>query len=131
MHRSGHFNAFKREPDAFKDVGPVAQGTGIAWKNGLDYSAVALKMLAEEQKPMSGGALQDFEKRHNLNIVEMAHLLDAAPRTIRAYRKMKYLPTKVAIALRAMEANTLILDAHYRPVEVKPRGRPKRKRAVA
>jgi hypothetical protein len=44
---------------------------------------------------------------------------------------MKFLPAKIAIALRAMEANNVILDAHYRPVEVKPRGRPKRKNAAA
>ena len=48
--RSQHLCQFANDHYAFARVRPNEFGTGIEWDNGLDYSARALKMLADEQK---------------------------------------------------------------------------------
>jgi hypothetical protein len=130
VHRSRHFGVFTRQPSEFKKVRVVNFGTGIGWANGLDYAATTLKTMANEQRRMSGAELAAFEKRNNLNSRETAALLDVAERTVRAYRRARALPQPVAIALRALESDSTILAAHYKPVAVRPRGRPREKPAT-
>lgn len=125
VNRSRHFRRFLAEPKAFRDVAPADYGGGVAWSNGLDYAATTLKMLAEEQRSMSGKELAAFEAANNFSTAETAILLGVAERTVRDYRKVKKLPPTIALALRAMKTNSAILDAHYRPVERRPRGRPR------
>jgi DNA-binding transcriptional regulator YiaG len=126
VHRSRHFRRFLEEPLAFRKVRVVEWGAGIGWDNGLDYSADTLKTMAEEQQPLAGKDLQAFEAANKLNTAEMAALLDVSERTIREYRAAVRLPQPVALALRAMLTNTAVLDAHYRPADRRPRGRPRK-----
>ncbi|HUY03609.1 MAG TPA: hypothetical protein VMV33_10005 [Rhodocyclaceae bacterium] len=130
IHTSRHFRVFLAEPAAFKKVGPVGHGSGIAWDNGLDYAAATLRTLAREQSPMTGADLVDFERAHGLNTAETAALLDMAERTVRSCRHEKVLPQTVAIALRALADDPTILAAHYKPVAIRPRGRPKKQDAA-
>lgn len=125
VHRSHHFAVFAKDNDAFHKVSITEFGGGIEWKNGLDYAATSLKLLADEQRPMSGKELSAFEAENGLNTAETSALLGVAERTVRAYRHDKVLPATVAIALRAMRANKALLAAHYRPI---PRimGRPRK-----
>lgn len=125
VHRSRHFAVFANDHDAFRKVSVTEFGGGVQWKNGLDYAATSLKLLADEQRPMSGKELSAFEAENGLNTAETSALLGVAERTVRAYRHEKVLPATVAIALRAMRANKSLLAAHYRPV---PRvmGRPRK-----
>jgi hypothetical protein len=125
VHRSRHFRRFLLDPPAFRKVKVVDWGAGIGWDNGLDYAADTLKTMAEEQQVLSGKDLRAFEAANDLNTAETAGLLDVSERTIREYRTARHLPQSVALALRAMRSSTVVLDAHYRPVKRRPRGRPK------
>ena len=126
IHRSRHFRRFLEDPLAFRKIKVVDWGAAIGWENGLDYSADTLRTIADEQRPLSGVDLLAFEAKHNLNSAETANLFDVSERTIREYRSAEILPQPVALALRAMLANSAVLDAHYRPATRRPRGRPKK-----
>jgi hypothetical protein len=125
IHSSRHFKVFSEDRGAFEKVKPDEFGTGIEWENGLDYAAATLHILAEEQQPVSGKMLVRFESERGLNTEETAHLFDVTDRTIQAYRKDAHLPKKIAIVLRRFERDPTAFAAHYRPVAMKPRGRPK------
>lgn len=125
IHRSRHFRVFIDDPAAFRKVAVANFGSGIGWANGLDYAADTLRVLATEQRPLSGEDLVAFQSRHDLNTAETANLLRVAERTVRAYRTATELPAPVAIALRRMDSNPTVLAAHYRPVGQRKRGRPK------
>jgi hypothetical protein len=126
IHTSENFKVFADDPAAFRQVSPVHYGTGIGWKNGLDYSAATLKILADEQKSVGGKYLVDFEARWHLNTAETAALFDCAPRTIRAYRKAATLPEPISISLRRFDADPTVFAAHYRPIATRGRGRPRK-----
>lgn len=48
---SRHFRRFLDEPGTFSDVRIVNWGHGIAWSNGLDYSAEYLARIASGLQP--------------------------------------------------------------------------------
>ena len=123
--RSRHFRVFLSDTIAFRDVRPTEFGSGIEWKNGLDYSAATLKVLADEQKVMTGRDLLRFESDYGLNTEEMARVFKVTPRSIANWRNDKVLPVSIAIALRAFRRDPTAFVAHYKPVTIKPRGRPK------
>src|SRR6202000_1921179 len=54
IHSSRHFKVFATDAHAFRLVKTVHYGTGIGWKNGLDYAAATLRTLADEQRPLKG-----------------------------------------------------------------------------
>jgi Protein of unknown function (DUF2442) len=126
IHRSRHFRVFLGNPAEFRRVRRSAFGGGIEWQNGLDYGADTLKMMADEQRPVSGRDLIAFQSTLNLSTAETAALLGLAARTVRAYRRAKRLPQPVAIAMRTIRASNTVLAAHYRPVGHLARGRPKK-----
>ena len=126
MHRSRHFRVFLDQPAAFRKVRVADFGGGIEWENGLDYGADTLKVMAGEQRPMSGADLAAFESELDLSTAETAALLGLAERTVRAYRKAKRLPQSVAIAMRTIRASNTVLAAHYRSVGHRARGRPRK-----
>jgi len=117
---------FLDSPAAFRKVHVADFGGGIEWENGLDYGADTLKVLADEQRPVSGADLVAFEAQLNLGTAETAALLGLAERTVRGYRTAKQLPQAVAIAIRAIRASNTVLAAHYRPAGHRLRGRPKK-----
>ena len=127
IHRSRHFRIFLDKPAAFRKIRVADFGGGIEWENGLDYGADTLKMMADEQRPVSGADLVIFESELGLSTAETAALLGLAERTIRAYRNAKRLPQSVAIAIRTIRASNTVLAAHYRPAGHRARGRPKKK----
>lgn len=126
VHRSKHFRVFVDDPKAFQKVAPVNFGSGIGWGNGLDYSATTLQTLAEEQRPMKGRDLAAFEERHAINTAEVAALLEVAERTVRAYKASDVLPSTIAMSLRSLDADPARFAAHYKPIERRERGRPKK-----
>jgi hypothetical protein len=126
VHRSKHFHAFVDNPKAFQNVAPVSFGSGIGWGNGLDYSAATLRTLAEEQRPMKGKDLTAFEQKYDLNTAEVAALLEISERTVRAYKTADVLPTTVAMSLRSLDADPARFAAHFRPIERRERGRPRK-----
>jgi hypothetical protein len=126
IHRSRHFRIFLDRPAAFRKLRVAPFGAGIEWQNGLDYGADTLKMMADEQCPMSGAHLVGFEANLDLSTAETAALLGVAERTVRAYRRAKRLPQSVAIAIRTIRDSNTVFAAHYRPVGQRGRGRPKK-----
>jgi hypothetical protein len=126
VHRSRHFRVFLGHTAAFRKVRVSHYGAGIEWDNGLDYGADTLKLMADEQRPVSGRDLVAFESELDLTTAETASLLGLAERTVRAYRTAKRLPHSVAIAIRTIRASNTVLAAHYRPVGHLARGRPKK-----
>lgn len=125
VHSSRHFKVFAADLAAFRKVRPDEFGTGIEWENGLDYSAAALRTLADEQQPLAGTRLVRFEAGHGLNTHETAHLFSVTDRTIQSLRKSEHLPAQFSIALRRFDTDPTVFAAHYRPFNVKPRGRPR------
>ncbi len=126
IYRSRHFRVFLDDPPAFRRVQVADFGGGVAWKNGLDYGADTLRMMADEQRPVTGADLVAFETELNLTTAETGALLGLAERTVRAYRSAKELPQSVAIAIRTIRSSNTVLNAHYRPVGHRVRGRPKK-----
>ncbi len=129
IHRSRHFRVFLNDPGAFRRVHRADFGGGVEGENGLDYGADTLKMMGDEQRPMTGADLVTFELQLNLSTAETAALLGLSERTVRAHRTTKELPQSVAIALRAIRSSTTVLAAQYRPIGQRPRGRPKKERS--
>ena len=125
IHSSQHFSKFIEEPVAFRKVKPVAWGDGVEWENGLDYSANTLKELADEQTPMKGKELSQFVTAKKLNNQEFAELLGCTVKTVRSYYASKEVPQWVAVTVRCFQRDDTIFAAHFRPVQVKPRGRPR------
>ncbi|HEY5046908.1 MAG TPA: hypothetical protein VII49_02675 [Rhizomicrobium sp.] len=125
IHSSKHFGVFARDAAAFRHVRPVAWGDGVQWDNGLDYSAATLKELAEEQQPMKGSELKTFVIARKLNNEELAGLLGCTARTIRAWYGAKRIPRWAATSVRCLQRDDTLFAAHFRPVKVRPRGRPK------
>ncbi|SRR5258707_371244 len=126
IYRSRHFRVFLDDPAAFRRVQVADFGGGIEWKNGLDYGADTLRMIADEQRPVTGADLIAFESERNLSTAQTAALLGLAERTVRAYRSAKRLPQSVAIAIRTIRSSDTVFNAHYRPVGHRTRGRPKK-----
>jgi hypothetical protein len=129
IYQSRHFRVFLDHPTAFRSVRLADFGGGIEWENGLDYGADTLRMIADEQRPMTGADLITIESQLDLSTAETAALLGLAERTVRAYRMAKELPQSVAIAIRTIRASKTVLAAHYRPVGHRARGRPKKRAA--
>lgn len=121
----GTFRRVRRDPAAFRRVKPVAWGDGIEWDNGLDYSAYTLKELAEEQQPMKGAELRKFAIARKLNNSEVAGLLGCTVKTVRSYYGAQKIPRWVATTVRCFQRDDTLFAAHFRPVKIKPRGRPK------
>ena len=125
VHRLKAFTPL-RDPAAFRKVRVIADGLGIGWKGGLDYAARSLRLLADEQRSLTGADLVAFERAAGLSTAETAEVLDVAPRTIVSYRRSPRLPRAIASMLRSMRNDPAVLAAHYRPIERRPRGRPRK-----
>ena len=122
VHRLAAF-APLRDPAAFRKVRVIADGLGIGWSGGLDYSARSLRLLAEEQRTLSGADLVDFERKAGLTTRETAQIFDVAPRTVASYRRSPRLPRAIGSMLRSLRSDPAVLAAYYRPL-ARPRGRP-------
>jgi len=125
VHRLPAF-APLRNPAAFRKAHVIADGLGIGWDGELDYSARSLRILADEQRAMTGAELVAFEREKGLTTAETAEILDVAPRTVVSYRRSSHLPRTVAHMLRTMRNDPAILAAYYRPAVRRPRGRPRK-----
>jgi uncharacterized protein DUF2442 len=125
IHSSKHFAVFADDPAQFKRVKPVAWGDGVEWENGLDYSANTLKELAEEQQPMKGSEFMKFVAARKLNNEEVAGLLGCTARTVRTWYRAKQVPRWVATTVRCYQRDDTLFAAHFRPVKIRPRGRPR------
>ncbi len=124
VHRVAAF-APLRDPAAFRKVRVIADGLGIGWEGNLDYSARSLRLLAEEQRTLSGADLVEFERKAGLTTRETAQIFDVAPRTVASYRRSPRLPRAIGSMLRSLRNDPAVLAAYYRPLS-RARGRPRK-----
>lgn len=129
VHRLAAF-APLRDPARFRNMRVVADGLGIGWNGELDYSARSLRLLAEEQRTLSGADLVEFERQAGLTTRETAEILDVAPRTVATYRRSTRLPRAIGSMLRSLRNDPVVLAAYYRPL-ARPRGRPRNEKISA
>ncbi|MEQ8505945.1 MAG: DUF2442 domain-containing protein [Rhodospirillales bacterium] len=111
------------DQDEFSKVRVINNGDGVAWEAGPDFSADALRHLAEVQRDMTGHDFKAWMKRLGISNNEAADVLGVSARTIKAYKANQgTLPSRVGIACKALERNLTILHARFRPRKL---GRPK------
>ena len=118
--RSTHLAPLMDDAEAFAKVVVVEEGLGVAWPiqtkwGRLDISAATLRLIAEQQEPMTGADFAEWRVRLGLSLTEAATLLGVGRRTIMGYLKKDELPPVVAIACRALARDKHILAAHYVP----------------
>ena len=125
----GHFRIFLDQPSAFRKIHVADFGGGIEWENGLDYAADTLKVMADEQRPVSGANLAMFESELNLSTAENCRIarLGRAYRAC-AYRRAKRFASVSRDRYPHHQYGNTVLAAHYRPAGHRARGRPEAKR---
>ena len=125
--RSRHFGVFADDPEAFKDVSVADWGYTVEWGNGLDWPAPNLKLLADEQRAVTGADLVAWQKDAGLSNQEAADVLGVDVKTVKNWRgaasRDKPLPTAAQWSIRHLTQEPLALFAHYRPRRA---GRPRR-----
>jgi DNA-binding transcriptional regulator YiaG len=115
-----------RDPALFRKVSAVGRGTGIAWANGLDYSAESLNEVAEAQRAMSGAEFKRWQKQMALSNAEVATIFGVAKSTVKNYHARRLLPVAVRIACRKIARQPELFFGLYRPRRA---GRPAADRA--
>jgi len=110
---SKHFRVFANDQEAFKAIEIVNWGDGIAWENGLDYSAENLMRIATMQADQDDRLeIRDFQARFNLTNDQAGHALGYKVSQIKNFRAgHNPLPTSVKVAIRTMEDDPTILYA--------------------
>jgi hypothetical protein len=115
IHKSRHFDVFKNDPEAFARAEIVNHGSGVAWPNGLDYSAGALERMVAAQRDMTGREFTAWQKRVGLSNAETADVLGVTSRTVKLYKKrVGSLPIAVKIACDAMERDRTLVYSRVR-----------------
>lgn len=135
--RSRHFAVFADDPEAFGDVGVADWGYTVEWANGLDWPAPNLKLLADEQRVVTGADLAAWQEGARLSNQEAADVLGVDLKTVKNWRAAEFrhkpLPTAAQWSIRHLTQEPLALIAHYRPRRAgRPRkaGRDKDKRTA-
>jgi DNA-binding transcriptional regulator YiaG len=114
-----------RNADLFAKVKPSDFGAAVSWDDGegdLSIDAVHLKKLADEQRPFSNADVRSWQDAVKVSNNEAAALLGIAVSTWNAYKANAAVPATVAILLRAMLRDPLVMQAHLKPA--RPAGRP-------
>ena len=111
------------DPKLFREARVVDWGDGIAWPNGLDYSADSLRLISEEQRAMTTEEFRTWQDGLKLSNQEAVDLLGFSLRTIKNYRAGATIPKAVAVTCRSMLRDPTVFRAHFRP---RHRGRPRK-----
>lgn len=113
------FEPFRPLKDAgtFAQVEIVAYGRGIAWPNGLDFSADSLLFLVRQQRQeFTGEDFKAWQKTLGLSNAETANLLDVDISTVKNYRiRKRALPRIVRFACSGLSNDRPMMRAHYHP----------------
>lgn len=125
VHSFKPFQVFIDDPKSFATVQMVDWGSGIEWSNGLDYSAHSLRLIADEQRAMTGKEFEAIWKTLGVNAEELALILGVSTRTVRDARQSTILPPTWGAMMRRCATDPTFFAALYKPRAVLPRGRPK------
>ena len=110
---SRHFCVFADDAESFGRVTVINWGHGIAWENGLDYSAENLARIADEQAEEDGQALiNDFQTRFKLTNAQVGRALGYKLSQIKNF-KSGHTPVSpaVRIAIHTMKQEPTVLYA--------------------
>ncbi|MFQ5785516.1 MAG: DUF2442 domain-containing protein [Alphaproteobacteria bacterium] len=111
------------DPETFRQAEVIDYGLGVGWPGGLDYSAHSLRLIAEEQQPMTRASFIDWQRALGLSNREAADLLGVTIGTVKNFRAGRRIPKAVMVACRLTARDPTVFRAHYRPR--KP-GRPRK-----
>ena len=103
------------DPAVFGQAELVAHGHAVAWPGDIDLGAGVLRLIADEQRPMTGDQAAAMRETLKLSQAELAEALGLSKRTVQNHEAAAEVPAVFRIALRAMTREPLILDALYRP----------------
>lgn len=103
------------DPEAFRRVTVTGHGTGIAWANGLDYSAESLHEIAEVQRVMSDREFRRWQKEMALSNAEIATIFGVAKSTVKNYHARKTLPVAFRITCRQIKREPELFYGLHRP----------------
>jgi hypothetical protein len=106
-----------RDPAAVAQVELVHDGAALRFGGDprVEIGADLILDLAERQRAMTGAEFAAWMRRHELSENAAADVLGLARRTVQGYKKSSALPTLVAVACRAFDADRALLPALYRP----------------
>ena len=113
---SRHFSIFANDPAAFAKVRIINWGHGIAWENGLDFSAENLASIADEQTDEDGRVLiEDFQKRFKLTNEQVGQALGYRVSQIKNFKSgHTAVAPAVRIAIHTMEHEPTVLYARMK-----------------
>lgn len=113
---SRHFSVFADDPDSFAKVSVINWGHGIAWENGLDYSAENLGLIADEQAEEDGRKLiEDFQKRFKLTNEQVGRALGYKLSQVKNFKSgHTAVSPAVRIAIHAMKQEPTVLYARMK-----------------
>jgi hypothetical protein len=103
-----------RDQRSFRKVKVAGWGSGVGWPGDLDLSASTLWHMAQEQAPFAAADFVAWQERVGLSNQEAADALGVSLPTIKNLRSGKTrVSNAIAIACRAMAAESTTLAAHY------------------
>ncbi len=112
------------EPAVFRRARVIDGGLALGWPGGLDYAAASLRLVADEQRPMTGADFIDWQRALTLSNQEAADLLDISLGTVKNLRRRAAaIPRPLSIACRQTLRDPTVFRAHFRP---RRPGRPRR-----
>jgi hypothetical protein len=117
------FLAPLKDPRIFARAKLIDWGGGVGWPDDRDLSASTLWRMSDERMPFTNREFAGWQVRVGLSNQEAADALGLSLRTIKNIRSGAVPVSQVvSIACRAMEADPMLLAAHYAP---RFAGRPK------
>jgi Protein of unknown function (DUF2442) len=116
VYKSRHF-ARLRDPAVFARLELVHEGMALRFDGDeeLELGTDMILALAERQRPMTGQDFDAWMDRHGLSVTTAADVLGLARRTVQNYKKREHVPSLVAVACRAFDADRALLAALYHP----------------
>lgn len=114
-----------RDGQTFSQAHVSSYGAAVSWDEDGDLAidAMHLKMLADEQRPFGNEDVRRWQDRVGISNAEAAELVDVSLSTWNLYRAQGAIPAVIGIALRAIERDPLLMQAHLRP---RTPGRPRK-----
>ncbi len=111
------------DPAVFRQAATVERGHGVEWPGGLDVSADTLRIIADEQRAMTGREFARWQRALHISNQEAADLLGVSLSTVKKMHGLKTVSIPVQVTCRTMLRERIVFSAHYRP---RRSGRPRK-----
>ena len=129
IYTGGELLAPLRDAKMFSRAAVARYGTAVAWDDDdLTIDAVHLKKLADEQRPFSNDDVRAWQDAMGISNSEAADLIRVSLSTWNSYKAGAAVPQAIAMLLRVMMRDPLLMQAHLRP---RTTGRPRKEASGA